>query len=188
MFEKLIPLLETQVNHRGSKYSEVAMPQRYQFDEIRPVIEIMADLVCCHGVATEEDGLIRGILLGRGFDLELIKAAEDWCDSAQSTGSIMDVLATFAPIGQGTRVSNPLERVAVSDDVWKVIEDCRTRGLITLDMAERMLEGARAMDTRDWDDEDVLNFLADACKANHSASSRPIIEQALFGSLRNYLS
>lgn len=164
------------------------MLHRFQFDDIRPVIEVMADLVCCHGFDVAEDGLIRGILLSKGFDLDLIKAAEDWCDSAESTGSIMDVLATFAPVGQGTRVSNPLERVAVSEDVWKVIETCRNRGLITLDMAERMLEGARAMDTRDWDDEDVLNFLADACKANHSPSNRPMIEQALFGSLRNYLS
>lgn len=158
------------------------------FEEIRPVIEAISDLVCCHGMTLEEDGVIRAQLLAMGFDLSLVKAAEDWCDSAQSTGSIMDVLSIFAPSGEGTRVYSPLERVAVSEDVWKVIESCRKKGLITLDMAERMLEGARAMDTRDWDDSDVLSFLADACNSNHTPVNHAFIEQAFLGTLRNYFS
>lgn len=158
------------------------------FEEIRPVIEAIADLVCCHGMTIEQDGMIRSQLLGMGFELTLIKAAEDWCDSAQSTGSLVDILSIFAPSGDGTRVYSALERVAVSEDVWKVIESCRKRGLITLDMAERMLEGARAMDTRDWDDSDVLSFLAEACNSNNTPVNHAIIEKAFLGTLRNYLS
>lgn len=164
------------------------MRQLLTFEEIRPVIEAIADLVCCHGMTIEQDGMIRSQLLGMGFELTLIKAAEDWCDSAQSTGSLVDVLSIFAPSGDGTRVYSALERVAVSEDVWKVIESCRKRGLLTLDMAERMLEGARAMDTRDWDDSDVLSFLAEACNANNTPVNHAIIEKAFLGTLRNYLS
>lgn len=164
------------------------MTQRYHFDDLRPVIEAIADLVCCHGFSTDDDGLIRGNLVSMGFDLELIRAAEAWCDIAQSNGSIMEVLSIFAPVGSGTRVYSPLEKVAISDDVWNVIESCRNRGLITTDMAERMLEGARAMDTRDWDDAEVLSFLVDACNSNQAPGSQPIIERAFQGTLRNYLS
>jgi hypothetical protein len=162
------------------------MQKSILFEDIRPVIEAMSDLICCHGMAIEDDGVIREQLLAMGFDLSLVRAAEDWCDGAQATGSIMDVLSTFAPSGEGTRVYSPLERVAVSDDVWKVIESCRKKGLITLDTAERMLEGARAMDTRDWDDDDVLAFLADAHNSNHTPVNHSIIEKAFLGVLRNY--
>ena len=164
------------------------MDTQYSFEEIRPVIEVIADLVCCHGMLTEDDGFIREALLGMGFELSLVRAAEDWCDTVRSSGSIMDVLAIFAPSGLGTRVASPLERVAVSEDVWNKIENCRNRGLITLDMAERMREGVRAMDTRDWDDSDVLAFITDACNANQGPAKHNVIERALQGTLRNYLS
>ena len=180
----LVPLMERHTKKLVNR--ELRMQELVTFEQIRPVIEAIADLVCCHGMTLEEDGVIRAHLLALGFDLTLVRAAEDWCDSAQSTGSIMDVLSIFAPVGEGTRVYSPLERVAVSEDVWKVIESCRKRGLITLDMAERMLEGARAMDTRDWDDSDVLSFLADACNSNQTPVNHALIEQAFLGTLRNY--
>ena len=164
------------------------MARQVGFDKIRPIVEAIADLICCHGFSVEDDGLIRAHLLGLGFDLDQVRAAEDWCDIAQSTGSLLDVLSLFVPAGTGVRVFNPLERVAVSDEVWSVIEKCRSRGIITLDMAERLLEGARAMDTRDWSDEDVIAFLSDACSASTLPSSQPRIERALQGDFRNYLS
>ena len=156
------------------------------FEDFRPVIEGMADLICCHGQSTEEDGLLRVQLQARGFDLDLIRAAEKWCDKVQAAGSLVDVLSLFVPAGVGPRLFSPLERVSISDEVWQSIESCRNRGIITLDMAERLLEGVRAMDTRDWDDEDVRSFLLDACAANSLPSSHSKIERALQGDFRDY--
>jgi hypothetical protein len=162
------------------------MGTRITFEDFRPIIVAMADLICCHGFSTDEDGLLRAHLLGRGFDLSLIRAAENWCDVAQASGSLVDVLSTFASSGSGPRVSNPLERVSVSDEVWRTIEECRNRGILSTDMAERLLEGARAMDTRDWDDEDVRAFILDACVANGLPASKAKMEQALSGDFKLY--
>lgn len=133
------------------------------FESIRPVVEAIADLVCCHGFSPEEDGVLREHLVDRNFDLDLIRAAENWCDQASTTGRLIEVLSLFAPAPTGTRVDSPLEKIFVSDRIWKTIEDCRSRGIFSLDMAERLLEGVRAMDTRDWDDKEVRDFIEDAC-------------------------
>lgn len=164
------------------------MATAYVFEDFRPVIEAMADLIICHGFSAEEDGIIRAHLQARGFNLELIRAAENWCDQAQTGGSIIETLSMFAPKGAGLRIVSPLERIAVSDKVLSAIEKCRDRGIITVDMAERLLEGTRAMDTRDWDDEDVRAFVVDTCLANGLPSAQSKIERALQGDFRDYYS
>jgi hypothetical protein len=156
------------------------------FEKIRPVVEAMADLMCCHGFSPEEEGLIRSHLLARGFELELIRQAEDWCEKSQSSGSIVDLLSMFVPSAIGTRVSNPLERIAVSDQMLSAIEQCRDRGIISVDMAERLLEGSRALDTRDWDDDDVRAFFVDACAQNISPEAQTKLERALTGNFKDY--
>jgi Protein of unknown function (DUF494) len=160
------------------------MDNYVSFEEFRAVIEAMADLVCCHGFSTEEDGLLRAHLLEKGFEIETIRQAEAWCDRAQATGSLVDVLSAFVPSGNGTRLSSPLERVSVSDEVWDAISHCRRTGVISTDLAERLLEGARAMDTRDWDDDDVREFILDACAANGVPSVVAKMERALSGDLK----
>lgn len=162
------------------------MTATISFEHFRPVVESMADLLCCHGLSPDDDGLIRAHLQARGFELDLIRAAEDWCDKAQTAGSIVDLLSMFVPTGAGVRVSSPLERIAVSDQMLSAVEKCRDRGIISVDMAERLLEGTRAMDTRDWDDEDVRAFFVDACVANSLPSSQSKIERALQGDFRDY--
>lgn len=161
------------------------MSAQIHFDIIRPVIEAIADLLCCHGMSSEDDGIIRNILTERGFDLELIRAAEGWCDRVQASESLVDILSVFVPTGNGARISSPLEKVSVSDDVWKIIENCRSRGVITVDMAERLLESARALDTRDWDDKDVRDFFVDACVANALPSTQAKLELAFQGNFKN---
>ena len=59
------------------------------------------------------------------------------------------------------RVANPMERICFSKKIWSKIELCRHKGLLTHDIIERMLECARVIDTRDWDDEEVSNLLAE---------------------------
>lgn len=133
------------------------------FETLRPIIEAIADLVCCHGFNPEEHAALRIELESRGFKLKLIRAAEEWCDRASATCSIIEVLSLFAPSMQGTRIESPLERLFISKRMWKTIEDCRRRGIFSMDMTERLLEGVRAMDTRDWNDSEVRDFIEDAC-------------------------
>ena len=133
------------------------------FSTIKEVVESIADLVCCHGFDPNEDGVLRNELVCRGFKLEVIRQAENWCDKVALTGRLIEVLSLFQPSALGRRVHSPLEKIFVSDQVWKTIENCRSRGIFSLDMHERLLEGVRAMDTRDWDDQEVKGFIEDAC-------------------------
>ena len=162
------------------------MAVKLNFDDFRVVVEAIADLVCCHGQSFEDDGLLRHQLIDRGFEMELIRAAEDWCEMAESSGSLLDILSVFAPASSNHRIYSPLERLAVSDEIWSAIEECRIRGVISIDMAERMLESVREMDTRDWDDEDVRTFLLEACIAHGLPTNQMKLERALQGDFRSY--
>jgi len=150
------------------------------FDEYLPVIEAIADLVCCQGYDPDEHSLIRTELISRNFSLASIRAAEDWCDQAEATSSLIEVLSLFAKPSEGMRIDHPLERLFVSDHIWNIIVDCRNRGIFSLDMAERLLEGVRAMDTRDWDDVQLFEFIEEAC-------SNPIVVGGIDTRLRKAL-
>lgn len=157
------------------------------FETFRDVVVAIADLVCCHGFTPDEDGVLREHLLLRGFELDAIRAAENWCDQvANSGGRLIETLSLFAPIAQGPRIDSPLEKIFVSDRLWKTIEDCRSRGIFSLDMAERLLEGIRAMDTRDWADSEVKEFIEDACGGSLIAGGDLKLKKALKGDFGDY--
>ena len=162
------------------------MENKLTFDDFRGVIEAIADLILCHGQSLEDDGLLRQQLVDRGFEMELVRAAEDWCEMAEASGSLIDILSVFAPASSNQRVYSPLERISVSDEIWSAIEACRIRGVITIDMAERLLESVREIDTRDWDDEDVRAFLLDACIANGLPTNQMKLDRALQGAFNSY--
>ena len=71
----------------------------------------------------------------------------------------------------GLRIINPLEDVCFSSAIWSRIEICRQKGLITDEAMERLLEGARVIDTRDWDDDEVANLLAEMLFAFNPSNS-----------------
>lgn len=156
------------------------------FESFREVVVAIADLVCCHGFTPEEDGILRENLLLRGFELDQIRAAENWCDQVSATGRLIEVLSLFAPVAQGPRIDSPLEKIFISNRLWKAIEDCRRRGIFSLDMAERLLEGIRAMDTRDWDDREVKEFIEDACGNSIDAAGDLKLKKALKGDFSDY--
>ena len=63
-------------------------------------------------------------------------------------------------------MDSPLERVFISDAIWQDLESSRRKGLLSGDTTEMIIEGIRAVDTRDWDDEEVRTFIKDVLTAN----------------------
>ncbi len=159
-----------------------------QFENIRDVVEAMAELICCEGISPSSDGHIRQRLLERGFDLDSIRAAEDWCDMAANSGSIIDLLSVFVPTGSGPRISNPLEEVSCPAELWSMVQKLRSRGIISPDLAERIVEGARAMDARDWEDEDIRAFFAETCVMNGALQDVERVEKVLKGDFSDFYS
>ena len=162
------------------------MNHQYSFSKIRPAVEAIADLVCCHGMMIEDDGELRVRLLERGFELNMIRAAEDWCDQASATGNILEILSLFVASGSGLRIYQQIEKLALSKRLWGILEDCRARGIISLDMSVRIIEGLRTLDTRDWSDCEVREFISETCGQTPYGSVDPRFEKALKGDFNDY--
>ncbi len=124
-------------------------------------VRSIADLVNRDGVAPDEDRVIRKELTDRGFSKDGIGKAMDWMDKAALSGTLMDTLGMLQPPPAGLRVNHALEKASVHPQLLRAVDACRRRGWVAPEFAERLLEGLRTMDTRDWDDAEIEQFLAE---------------------------
>jgi len=124
------------------------------------VVESMANLVACGYDYDElEDDMVQVALQGQGYTRKSIEEALDWLEMASNSGNIADVFSMLLPSAGSVRVASPLEKVCISDKLWLHLENIRNRGIISDDLAERLLEGIRGLDTRDWEDDEVRAFI-----------------------------
>ncbi len=116
-----------------------------------------------------------------GFSSEEVDRAFDWYDMAQRSGNIMDIIGSLAPSKAGIRVEHPFERVSISDDIWRGITTCLRLGLLGNDTTERLLEGLREIDTRDWEEEEVCTFFAEMLRLCGSAQAGKRLKKLMKG-------
>ncbi len=126
------------------------------------VVQAMAELVV-YGYDELEltERHVRNELLDAGFSSHDIQKACDWVEKAVNSGTVVESLAMLQTQSEGTRIAHPMERICFSKPIWAKLELCRHKGILSSEVIERMLEGARVIDTRDWDDEEVSNLLAE---------------------------
>lgn len=126
------------------------------------VVRAMAEMVV-YGYDELEltERYVREELLDAGFASHDIEKACAWVEKAVNSGTVVESLAMLQTQGDGVRIPNPMEQICFSKRIWSKIELCRHKGILSNDIIERMLEGARVIDTRDWDDEEVSNLLAE---------------------------
>lgn len=136
------------------------------------VVQSMADLVASGYDELElTEQSVKDALLGKGFAEDAISTACGWIEKAVNSGTVNESLAMLQKQSSGYRIINPLEEVCFSSSIWSRIELCRQKGLISDEAMERLLEGARVIDTRDWDDDEVTNLLAEMLFAFNPVSS-----------------
>lgn len=125
-------------------------------------VKKMADLVTAGYCETElTEGYVREELVEAGFGSGEIDLACEWVEKALNSGTLSESLAMLQDQSHCARIRNPLEGVCFSEEVWNKIESCYQKGLLSRDKMERLLEGARVIDTRDWEDDDVTGLLAE---------------------------
>jgi uncharacterized protein Smg (DUF494 family) len=107
------------------------------------------------------DSHLEMLLAEQGFDQDDIENALDWIERVAMSGSLSDVIGMLQDQQENIRVANPLEVAYLSQSLWKRIETCRLKGLLSNDLYEKLLEDIRVIDTRDWEEEDVKIFLAE---------------------------
>jgi hypothetical protein len=142
-------------------------------------VRTIADLVSRDGVGPDDAGIIRKELTDRGFSTDGIGKALEWVDRAALSGCLMDTLGMLQPVADGLRVEHALERASLHPRLLRAIYAARGRGWISRDLSERLIEGVRTMDTRDWDDAEIAHFLGDIL----AVSSPCLAGQSLAGIL-----
>lgn len=127
-------------------------------------VQTIASLIGREGVEADQESYIRTELKDKGFSSQVVGQAMDFIDKAALSGHLMESLGMiYQAEGEYTsvRVEHPMERACLPESLWRTIDGCRRKGILDPDLAERLLEGVRTMDTRDWDEEDVETFLSD---------------------------
>jgi uncharacterized protein Smg (DUF494 family) len=124
-------------------------------------VESIADLVHRDGFQPDEDQQLREQLTRRGFSEDVIVRAMDWIDQVALSGNLADALGMLQSAPDRIRIEHPVEKSELAMGLWRTIESCRYRGIISAELAERLVEGLRTMDTRDWDEPEVKGFLSD---------------------------
>ncbi len=159
------------------------MPKSW-WDAVREI----ASMVVRDGLHQADEGMMRRVLLKSGFAEEEILQAFDWIDHAERSGNVLEALVMLAPRPDGIRVSHPMERMFVSDRVWQEIDRARQREVMNTDLAERLIEGIRALDTRDWEDDEVRSFIADVMADTCSGGDANRVERILKDQLPEFYS
>lgn len=145
----------------------------------------IAELVHRTGIQPEEVRLIREQLTEQGYSTDGIGKALDWMDQAALSGNLMDTLSMFQPVSDHIRIDHPLERLAIHPLLRRAVFICRRKGLITQDLAERLIEGLRVLDTRDWDEQEIESYLTEVLTALPVGPSASDLAAMLVGRSRD---
>lgn len=151
------------------------------------VIETVAGYVAMgHEESDIFETYIRSALLAEGYSLNSVKEAFICLEQASLTGTLTEVLSMMHPAPEGARVSSPLEEVCVSDRLWKQIQSLRCRGILASDVVERLIEGIRSLDTRDWEDEEITDLVTELMAYSLPNATNKQLKKLLRGKTIDY--
>lgn len=120
----------------------------------------ITDLMVCEGVEVWDENYICSQLTGKGFDPLVIDRALNWLQEASVSSPSSDLIGSIHEHGRTRiRVENPGETAFFSNDLWKRLEVLRLKGVISLDILEKLLAKLRDLDTRDWEEDEVRRFV-----------------------------
>ncbi len=153
------------------------------------VVEAIAGYVAL-GLDEEEifEGYLRQSLLQEGHPQTDVDYALDWLERAAHSGNLSEVLCMMQSATVGARIESPLERACFSDAIWQDIIRLRAKGLVGQEVVERLVEGIRNIDARDWDDEEVRALIMDVMSKSLPGRSHSDLERILGGRERNFYS
>lgn len=115
---------------------------------------------------------IRTDLIRDGFTADSVVQAFAWIEKAQLAVHLSEIFSFVHPDTETLRVQSPLEQVGISQRFWDSVQYARQRGLMSAWQAEHLIEGARMLDTRDWEDGEVDGLMAEFLSESVTQISR----------------
>lgn len=159
--------------------------ERLESQEWWQAVRSIADLVSRDGHAPDEERVLRRELTVRGFSKDGIGKALDWVGMAALSGNLMDTLGMLQPSSDAIRVEHPLEKLSLGPGLTRAVDVCRRQGVLSSEMAERLIEGLRTMDTRDWEQEDIESFFAEVLAVSVPGLAGVVVSKILSGKARS---
>lgn len=99
-------------------------------------------------------------LLAKGYIEEEVARAVEWVEKTTVSGTLLVSLSMLQPHSSSPRIGNIVEKSYLSHGIWRDQNVARSKCLIPHDLYEKLIESLRAIDTRGWDDRDVLLILS----------------------------
>ncbi|MEZ4741532.1 MAG: DUF494 family protein [Bdellovibrionota bacterium] len=124
------------------------------------VVEYLSDLVIREDLDIWDENYIFTSLKEANFSNGDIDKAINWVHDASMIGRIQDTLGFIQERNiSRTRMENPSESAFLSAELWKRLNGLRMRGVITLGVMEKVLAALRSVDSRDWADDEISDFV-----------------------------
>ena len=90
-----------------------------------------------------------------------IQKVFSWIEMAQNSDCFFEVYNMLEQPNERSRIPNQLEALSIPSEVFSTLQEYRRSGFLSDEHCERIIEGLRSTDTRDWDDEDIQSFYSE---------------------------
>jgi uncharacterized protein Smg (DUF494 family) len=144
-------------------------------------VEKIAAMMVTEGLDMDNDQAIRKELCAHGFSHEAIEQALDWVGGVILSGQSNATLSMLVPSEDKVRIEHPLEEASIPLSLRRSLLKCMRKGLMTRDYAEKILEGFRNIEARDWSQREVTVFLFDALSPTLPWLDHGMLESILSG-------
>ena len=123
---------------------------------------------------TDESSMIE-LLKDVELSDEEIQKVFNWIEMAQNSDCFFEVYNMLDQPSEFSRIPNQLESLSIPSEVFNKIQEYRRSGFLSDEHCERIIEGLRSSDTRDWDEEDINSFYEDIIHSVVSDDCRRMI-------------
>lgn len=142
---------------RGGRLHHTEQCHSRWWDAVREMASFVAS-GCSEMELTETP--VRHRLLAKGYIEEEVTRAVEWVEKTTVSGTLMASLSMLQSHSVNPRIGNIVEKSYFSEKIWQALEAARAKAFISHDLYEKLIESIRGIDTRGWDDRDVLLILS----------------------------
>jgi hypothetical protein len=135
-------------------------------------VQFLADLVVRESIDIWNDNYLSSQLCAAGYSLEDTQKSITWIQESSRSGRIQCTLGFIQEREMSRfRIENPTESAYLSIDLWKRLETFRLKGVISIGMMEKLLASLRTLDTRDWEEDEIEDFIDNVMTRNAESYS-----------------
>lgn len=124
-------------------------------------VQLLTKMIHTGEVSIANESAMIDILKNEGLKEHQIDKVFDWIEMAQNSDCFFEVYNMLVKPRGKSRPLSMLESLSIPKEIFAKIQKFREAGYLSDEHAERIIEGLRTSDTRDWDEVDINNFYND---------------------------